>query len=229
MSSFFSETANPIPIKFSQYLCLADLSGICSNQFDHSSMTSSTRHFVFWPSKPIIKDIFNTKHHKSIKLGTHKLHVIIYQIMSHDLTCASLRTHTRASKFKNAPIDLEFFLDTFQTISSISKISARACPCVRFRAHSTYGSSIFHCQTCFWIIIVLASSSSHLHSLWSTSKAVRAQQTLKSARASMAIYSQNVPKWSLISIRYSSFGSSVTPTFYDVIWMFMNCKYDFMR
>ena len=132
MSSFFSETADPIPIKFSQYLCLADLSGICSNQFDHSSMTSSTRHFVFWPSKPIINDIFNTKHHKSIKLGTHKLHVIIYQIMSHDLTCASLRTHTRASKFKNAPIDLKIFLDTFQTISSISKISARACPCARF-------------------------------------------------------------------------------------------------
>ena len=81
-------------------------------------MTSSRRHFVFWPSEIVINDIFNTKHHKSLKLGTYKLHVIIYQMMPHDLTCASWRAHMRASKFQNSQNPLltcnEYVSDHFE-------------------------------------------------------------------------------------------------------------------
>ena len=130
--SFFSMTTFPFQIKFSLYLCPIDFYIISPFHPDQSTVTSSRRHFVFLDWKSIINDIFNTEFQKSTKLGTYHLHVILYQMTSRDFGRASWRAHVRAPKFQNAPIDLEIVLDTFQTILSISKISARTRPCARF-------------------------------------------------------------------------------------------------
>lgn len=138
-------------MKFSLYLCHANVHIISPSQHDQSTMTSSRRHFVFLPWKYVINDIFNTEIQKSMKLGTYHIHVILYQMASRNTARASWRTHARASKFQNGPIDLEIVLDTFQTILSISKISARMRPCARFpRAQHvrTPEISFFHL---FWV------------------------------------------------------------------------------
>ena len=63
------------------------------------------------------------------------------------------RARTRASKLKNAQIDLEFFLDTFQAILSISKICARVRARVRVSAFRTYASQIDRFFT--WILFLI--------------------------------------------------------------------------
>ena len=131
-NSFFSVTEFSFQMKFSLYLCPANVHIISPSQHDQSTMTSCRRHFVFLPWKYVINDIFNTKIQISMKFGTYHFHVIFYEMTWRDSARASWRTHARTSKFQNAPIDLEIVLDTFQTILSISKISARMRPCARF-------------------------------------------------------------------------------------------------
>ena len=140
----------------------------------------------------VIIDIFISVYHKLTKFNTHKLQVIRQHT---DNPCPRARhdAHVRARQnFNMLKITYkQFWVRTrsFRAFQNFPSVRVRACV---VRARSANEWQKFKIFTWFWFLIRQLTISIYLQWLLTFHKAVRARQTLKSARAAMGNIMQ---KW----------------------------------
>ena len=185
-----------------------------------SVLTHPWRHLgaILWFH--IIIHIFITIHHKLPKFSTDKLQVII-QHTDNPCPRACHDAHVRARpNFKMLKITYTFFWVRTRSFRAFQNF-----PSVRVRARKR---SKFKMFTWFRFLIRQLTISIHLQSLLTFHKAVRARQSLKSARAAMGNIMQ---KWAKIGHFWnlnSSSELSTSPNFYIMVGKSMSWRYDFI-
>ena len=172
----------------------------------------------------VIIDIFISIHHKLTQFNTHKLQVIRQHT---DNPCPRARhdAHVRARQnFTMLKITYKQFwvwtrsFRAFQKFSSV-RVRARAV-----RTRSAHESQKFKIFTWFGFLIRKFTISIHLQSLLTFYKAVRARQSLKSARAAMGNIMQKWAKTCHFWNRNSSSDRRFTPNFYFMVGKSMSWR-----
>ena len=192
------------------------LSGIDRNKL-FSVITQPRRHPGAILCFDVIIDIFISVYHKLTKFNTHKLQVI-RQHSDNPCPCARHDAHVRTHQnFNMLKITYKQFwarTRSFRAFQNFPSVRVRA-PVVRARSANEWQK--FKIFTWFGFLIRQLTISIHLQSLLTFHKAVRARQSLKSARAAMGNIMQKWAKTCHFWNRNSSSERPFTPNFY--IWL----------
>ena len=176
----------------------------------------------------VIINIFITIHHKLTKFNTHKLQVILQHT---DNPCPRARhdAHVRARQnFNMLKITYKQFwarTRSFRAFPNFPSVRVRARV---VRARSANEWQKFKIFTWFGFLIQQLTISIDFQSLLTFHKAVRARQSLKSARAAMGNIMQKWAKTCHFKNRNSSSERPFTPNFYIMVGKSMSWRYDFI-